>query len=520
MKKKKIILLIAGLVLAAAVLAAAAAYTAMSVLWDRDTFTLELTLTGPEEITVEFGDTYEDPGASALFHGTRFLPEPTEVAVTAEGQVDTSRVGIYYIDYSTGHTASVKFWDVTLTDYARRTVHVVDTVAPEIVLTADPDWFTIPGQIYQEEGFTATDNYDGDITDRVIRTETTEAVHYQVSDSSGNTAAVDRIIVYHDPVPPQLTLKGKQAITLELGTAYKEPGYTASDNCDGDITSWVTVTGAVNSDKAGTYTLQYSVKDSYDNTATSSRTVTVYEPEPEPEPETQAPTEPKPTEPKPTEPEPSGDEKVDPPNPVGGTIYLTFDDGPGRHTGRLLDILAKYNVKATFFVVDTGNYSALTRMGSEGHTVAIHSASHTYKEIYASEEAYFADLEKMQSIIETYTGKTSMLLRFPGGSSNTVSRFNPGIMTRLAKLVEEKGYTYFDWNVDSNDAGGARTATAVYNNVVSAVANRSTSVVLMHDIHGYTVDAIEDILIWGLNNGYTFKALTAGSPTCHHGINN
>ena len=519
MKDKKKILILTAIVLAAAVLIAAARILTMSSLWQRDTFTLELTMNGAQEVTVEFGDSYEDPGASALFHGTRFLPEPTEVAVTAEGQVDTSTVGTYYIDYRTGHTGTMGLWDVTLTDYARRTIHVVDTVAPEIVLTADPDGYTIPGQVYQEEGFTATDNYDGDITGRVIRTETPEAVHYQVSDSSGNTAEVDRVIVYHDPIPPELTLKGKQTISLELGTAYKEPGYTASDNCDGDITSWVTVTGAVNTDKAGTYTLQYSVKDSYDNAATASRTVKVVEPEPEPE--TQAPTEPKPTEPEPTEPEPPKDDgKVDPANPVGGTIYLTFDDGPGRHTGRLLDILAKYNVKASFFVVNTGNYSALTRMDSEGHTVAIHSATHTYKEIYASEEAYFADLEKMQSIIETYTGKTSMLLRFPGGSSNTVSRFNPGIMTRLSKLVEEKGYTYFDWNVDSNDAGGARTATAVYNNVVTGVSTRKNSVVLMHDIHSYTVDAIEDIIIWGLNNGYTFKALTAGSPTCHHGINN
>ena len=74
--------------------------------------------------------------------------------------------------------------------------------------------------------------------------------------------------------------------------------------------------------------------------------------------------------------------------------------------------------------------------------------------------------------------------------------------------------------MDSNDAGGTTTSTGVYNNVVSAVAKRKTSVVLMHDIKGYTVNAIEDIIVWGLENGYTFKALTADSPTCHHGINN
>lgn len=526
MKEKKIkkLLIIALIVLAAAGLIAAAVLTTLHLKWQRNEFSLELTMNGPEEITIEYGGTYEEPGATAVFSGTDYPEEPKDVAVNVEGTVDVTKVGTYYVDYSARHTDKYAMRDIIVTDYARRTVHVVDTEVPVITLVADPDVYTIPGQIYQEEGFTATDNYDGDITHLVVRTETEEAVTYRVTDSSGNTTEIQRVIVYHDPIPPELTLKGSATITLEVGDAYKEPGYTATDNCDGDITSWVTVTGNVNVKKAGTYTLEYSVKDSYDNTDSAKRTVKVVEPETEPptvkptNPST--PTNPKPTNPKPTEPKDPGDGKVDPPNPVGGTIYLTFDDGPGRHTGRLLDILAKYNVKASFFVVNTGYYSTLTRMANEGHTVAIHTATHNFKEIYASEEAYFADLEKMQSIITTYTGKKPMLLRFPGGSSNTVSRFNPGIMTRLTKLVEEKGYTYFDWNVDCNDAGGTTTSTGVYNNVVKAVATRKNSVVLMHDIKGYTVDAIEDIIVWGLENGYTFKALTASSPTCHHGINN
>ena len=518
MKEKKIkkLLIISLIVLAVAALVAAAALTTLHMKWERNEFSLELTLNGPEEITIEYGGTYEEPGASAVFSGTEYPPEPKDVAVTIEGTVDVTKVGTYYVNYSARHTDEYAMRDVVMTDYARRTIHVVDTEVPVITLVADPDVYTIPGQIYQEEGFTATDNYDGDITHLVVRTETVESVFYEVTDSSGNTTKVERVIVYHDPIPPELTLKGKSTITLEVGEAYKEPGYSATDNCDGDITSWVTVEGNVNVKKAGTYTLTYSVKDSYDNVDTAKRTVKVVEPETEPP--TTEPTEPgKPTDPKPTEPD---DGKVDPPNPVGGTIYLTFDDGPSRHTGRLLDILAKYNVKASFFVVNTGYYSTLTRMANEGHTVAIHTATHDFKKVYASEEAYFADLEKMQSIITTYTGKKPMLLRFPGGSSNTVSRFNPGIMTRLTKLVEEKGYTYFDWNVDCDDAGSTRTSTGVYNNVVKGVAKRKNSVVLMHDIKGYTVDAVEDIIVWGLENGYTFKALTSSSPTCHHSVNN
>ena len=114
-----------------------------------------------------------------------------------------------------------------------------------------------------------------------------------------------------------------------------------------------------------------------------------------------------------------------------------------------------------------------------------------------------------------------MLLRFPGGSSNTISKdYSKGIMTRLAAAVTERGFTYFDWNVDSNDAGGAKTADEVFNNVIKGVKNKQNSVVLQHDMKSYSVDAVEKIIVWGLKNGYTFLPLDANSPTCHHGINN
>lgn len=501
----------AQLIVAAVILLLIVAALTMSILWQINEFSLKLEIQGPEEVTIEYGDDYVDPGAAAVFQGTVFLQNPTDIQVTAESNVDTGTVGTYYINYQAIHSVNYGFGEVVLTEYARRTIHVVDTVAPQITLTTDPDAYTIPGEAYQEEGFAACDNYDGDITGQVIRTETDGIVTYQVTDSSGNSCQVERTIVYHDPIPPELTLNGETAMTMAHGTAYQEPGYTAMDNCDGDITGWVEINGNINVNKAGTYTITYTVTDSYDNTVTATRTVTVEEPKdlPETEPETE-----------PADPDKQEEVKVEPENPVGGVIYLTFDDGPGPYTEKLLDILAKYNVKATFFVVNNGYYSTLTRMARDGHTVAIHSATHNFSEIYASEEAYFADLEKMQSIITEHTGKKPMLVRFPGGGSNTVSNFNPGIMTRLAQMLAEQGYTYFDWNVDSNDAGGTRTSIGVFNNVVTAVAKQSSSVVLMHDIKSFTVNAVEDIIMWGLENGYTFQVLKADSPTCHHRIAN
>ena len=487
-----------------------------AILWQINTFSMQLTMKGDREITLEYGEEYVEPGAEAIFQGSIFMKDPTPVEVIIEGAPDTTTVGTYQVTYTSSRIVESLFGAVEAKDTRLRTIHVVDTQLPEITLVSDPEVFTFPGQTYEEEGFTAFDDYDGDITDKVIRTDDGVNVTYRVSDSSGNTVEAVREIIYNDPIPPELNLEGKAVITLEVGQSYTEPGYSANDNCDGDLTEKVVVTGTVDASKVGSYTISYSVLDTYENEATAQRTVNVIKPETKP---TTAPTESNKatTSTKPTE---STTEKVNV-SGIGGVIYLTFDDGPSYYTPKLLDILAKYNVKATFFVVNTDYIGTISRIHSEGHTVAMHTATHNFKQVYANETAYFNDLGIIQSQIKKYCGFTSTLVRFPGGSSNTVSKnYNKGIMTRLTAELDKKGYTYFDWNVDSDDAGSARTATTVYNNVVTGCASRKTSVVLMHDIKGYSVNAVEDIIRWGLDNGYTFKALTASSPTFHHRLNN
>ena len=186
----------------------------------------------------------------------------------------------------------------------------------------------------------------------------------------------------------------------------------------------------------------------------------------------------------------------------------------------LLDVLKKYGVKVTFFVKGSTAYPEyLTRAAEEGHAVAIHTYSHNYNELYASDDAFMADLIATQNAILKYTGQKSMLTRFPGGSSNTISaNYSKGIMSRLVKKLPEMGYQYFDWNVDSNDAGGAKDADEVFKNVTEGVVRRQNSVVLQHDTKSFSIDAVERIIAWGLCNGYTFAALDANSPTCHHGV--
>ncbi len=478
MKKFSLLILAATLLLTLAACVSGNYYTTRPTEPSTQAGRLELSLEGEKEITLEWGTEFADPGAKAMYYLSDGILSGVHLEVKTQGEVDTRKLGTYVLTYTTafeGCTASLE-----------RKVHIVDTTPPEIVLVTDPGSFTQPGGTYKEEGYTAMDACDGDLTQKVQREETEGKVVYTVTDASGNTARVEREIVYGDLVPPVIQLQGAEHIVMNAGESFPEPGYTATDNCDGDLTGSVVVSG-LDRYIAGTYTVTYTVTDSYGNTAQATRTVTV---NPIRQPDVVV--------------------------PGGKTIYLTFDDGPGGHTQRLLDILEKYNVKATFFVVGaygTAYMDLLPQMHAAGHAIGMHSVSHNYDQIYASEESFFADLYAMQQVIYDYTGFRSTLMRFPGGSSNQVSDTS---MKRLVQAVTDQGFQYFDWNVSSGDAGETTEADEVFQNVINGVSGRNTSVVLQHDIKGYSVDAVERIIVWGLANGYTFLPLTPESPGAHH----
>lgn len=451
--------------------------------WNR--FSLDLIPAGEMEMTLDYGSPFIDPGVSVGFHGTQLLKNgiAVDAALTRDGRVDIDTTGTYTLTYRADF-----LWYHT---QAQRVIHIVDRRPPELTLRGEQELYVLPGQPYEEPGYTAWDDYDGSLTEMVHTSEQDGVITYWVEDQAGNRTEKTRLLHYDDPTPPELTLLGDSVITLEPTTAYEEPGYTAWDNCDGDLTAQVTVEGTVDIYHGGDYILTYTVSDAFGNTTRAERTVTVV-----------------------------AKERPQQVTPSGKVIYLTFDDGPGPYTRQLLELLDKYNVKATFFVVCNQYSDLLEEMVSRGHSVGIHSATHNYSAIYASEEAYFQDLNRMQELIREKTGSETTLLRFPGGSSNKVSSFNEGIMTSLTQAVQDAGYQYFDWNVDSNDAGGAKTADEVFDNVVEGIGSKRVSIVLQHDVKGFSVDAVERIILWGIENGYTFLPLEATSPTCHHRVNN
>lgn len=470
--KKKILPVILALVLVACLL------IGLGLLSAEGKKELRIDILGDSEITLEYGAAYQAPKMKVM------LGDGEVDAQIKADQPQMTDLGCYTVTYTA--TYGKKTANATVN------VEVVDTTAPVITLKDDPNYMPLPGEKYQEEGFTATDNYDGDLTDRVQRMTVDGVVYYKVTDSSGNSTQVERPIEYADVVPPELTLLGSTNIVIQVGDNYEEPGYTAADDKDGDLTDKVEVDGDYDTSKAGSYPITYTVTDSSGNTTQVKRTLIVRE---------------------------KGEiTVVDPGNKV---IYLTFDDGPSQFTPELLKVLEKYNVKATFFVVGKMSLEYLDEIAAGGHTIGLHSNTHDYETIYASDEAFMNDMMLLREKIYERTGIYTNILRFPGGSSNTISkRLCKGIMTRLTETLTEQGYRIFDWNVDSNDAGGAKTTEEVVENVINGVKKRPVSVVLQHDIRQFSVDAVEQIIIWGLDNGYTFLPLDETSPVCQHTIAN
>lgn len=469
------------------------------------TFVLERPSIKNDDIaTIEVGSNKQIKSPNMYYH---FVNSSDKVVV--KGDVDYNKVGEYDVEYE----ASTLFGTFT----KKGTVKVVDTKGPEITLVGDEDFKQSYKASFIEPGYKAIDENDGDLTDKVVVSkeminETDYNLTYEVQDLSGNLDKKVRKVTIIDDVPPIITLNGNSNMVVYLNDKYTENGAKAIDEKEGDLTDKIQISGGVDTSKEGTYKITYKVSDSKGNEAVAERTVVVKKQEAEQQPAVATNTTP-------VQPQNGSNGK-------NGVIYLTFDDGPSSNiTPRILDILKEKNVKATFFILNYNGVgeSLVKREFNEGHTVAIHGYSHDYATIYQSEDAYMQNLKKLQDKIKATTGYTATITRFPGGSSNTISKnYNQGIMTRLCRLVREQGYKYFDWNVSSGDAGGAKNANQVYNNVISGLSKSKTNVVLMHDFssNSKVLEALPRIIDYGLANGYSFERITESTPMVTHKPNN
>ncbi len=188
------------------------------------------------------------------------------------------------------------------------------------------------------------------------------------------------------------------------------------------------------------------------------------------------------------------------------TVYLTFDDGPSDRTAWILDTLKKNDVKATFFVVGknaAARGDLLRRIVEEGHTLAIHSNTHNYRQIYASVDSFLADFEAVYRLIEQETGVKPSIFRFPGGSINA---YNAGIYPEIIAEMTRRGFRYYDWNVSAQDAAASISVLSVKQGIWRGGWERPEATVLMHE-KWETATALDEIIYFYRSHDYTFAPL-------------
>lgn len=231
-------------------------------------YKVNLTIIGDSYVKVLYDTEYKDLGATANVCALKKCKNITD-SIKVINNINTSVIGEYKVEYTLEYNGK-KYKKI-------RDVFVYEDEKPVINLTGGTDVKICPNKDYYELGYSATDNYDGDITDKVFIEYSGDKVTYSVSDYSENSTKVTRNLIREDKEKPVINLKGKKNISIYAGNKYNEPGYEAKDNCDENITNKVKVTNGVNTNVKGTYTIKYEVSDSSGNVSTATRTVNVYD---------------------------------------------------------------------------------------------------------------------------------------------------------------------------------------------------------------------------------------------------
>ncbi len=209
--------------------------------------------------------------------------------------------------------------------------------------------------------------------------------------------------------------------------------------------------------------------------------------------------------------------KDDPEKP---NVYLTFDDGPSQNTDIILDTLARENVRATFFCIakeGTENTARYQRIVQDGHTLAMHSYSHDYDRIYKDMKSFKEDVNGISDYLMEMTGMVPKFYRFPGGSSNAVSKVS---MNKCIRYINKKGLTYFDWNAQNDDATGkVYSSSQLVKHAVSSVKSAGDNVVLlMHDekTKTATAESLPELIRILKARGYDILPITKETKPVQH----
>lgn len=212
------------------------------------------------------------------------------------------------------------------------------------------------------------------------------------------------------------------------------------------------------------------------------------------------------------------------PGGSGPIAYLTFDDGPSNTTLKILDILKNHGIGATFFVTGnnkSGDPDIYKRIVAEGHALGNHTFSHNFEKIYESVETFMEDFLRLEDFLWQQTGVRTRMMRFPGGSRSMMAREVSGydIIDDLIKEIRDRGYDYFDWNVNSGDGTALLEPEELLENVKKGAERvRGDMVILFHDLESRrtTAEALPGIIKELERRGYEFLPLSPGAIDMKH----
>ncbi|WP_051758392.1 polysaccharide deacetylase family protein [Rossellomorea vietnamensis] len=203
--------------------------------------------------------------------------------------------------------------------------------------------------------------------------------------------------------------------------------------------------------------------------------------------------------------EPSEDKQDQEEQAVHQSVFLTFDDGPNENTEGILNVLERYDAKATFFMLEPNMRrfrDSVKDMAAEGHAVGMHGVTHDVSKFYQSSQSVVGEMKKGQETLESITGIHSNLIRVPYGSV-------PNMTPAYREAVDGAGFHMWDWNIDSEDW---RLLSEEYvPNVMEQINDfpykESSKIILLHE-KDVTLEYLEKLLIDLTEKGYSMKAIT------------
>lgn len=431
-----------------------------------------LQLNGSKNMIISYRDKYEEPGVIVKNATGNYMSK-----IKIDNNIDNKTIGNYYVDYS------LKLGGKTL--QVRRNVKVIDDVSPVIKLKGDQIIEISINSKYEEPGFAATDEYDGELTDKVEiigEVNTQEygeyVIKYKVTDNSSNTTEVNRIIKVIDEIEPTIECKNNYS-AFKTGSI-NIIGCEATDNFDGDLTNLITVSGEYDVNEPGIYKIKYKVSDNAGNKTSIEHNIIIY-------------------------------------NEKQSTAYLTFNNSPTSLTDEILEILNEYQIKSTFFVSleqKEEYYKQLNKILENGNELGI-IGYHQTENIYKNSKTFKSYFEETEELIYNKTGKKITSYRFPETSNS--KKLNINTFNKIKEYLNNKNIIYYDWNIEPTNPSNLNiTYKEMIEKTITQILNNESNEIVINfydtEESQATIESLSTIIELLKEMNYEFDTINNSTP--------